>query len=306
MIDIYYKSIEDPNFTQINEFKAGSWLHVEHASLNELTQIAELAEVNLEDLTDSMDKYETPRIEQKNNNVIIFVRHPTNEEEGLHTATLAIILTKSYFITITPQKSKLLEIILASKNSMSSKNHTELLFNLLFKINQDFNTQIKNVRYSVIDQEKKIKNIDNSTILMLTKNEEKLNQYLACLLPMRFLIDSLSSERYLRLHENDRNILEDLSIGFTQSEDFCRINVKSIRSLRDAYQILFTNDLNKTIKLLTAITIIVTIPSIITSLYGMNVKLPLADMHHAFTGIVIIIFLSCLASTWIFYRKKWL
>lgn len=306
MIDIFHKSIEDPNFTQINEYKVGSWLHVENASLNELTQIAELAEVNLEDLTDSMDKYETPRIEQKNDNVIIFVRHPTHEEEGLHTSTLAIVLTKSYFITISPQKSKLIEIILASKNSMSTKNHTQLLFNLLFKINQDFNTQIKNVRYSVIDQEKKIKNIDNSTILMLTKNEEKLNQFLACLLPMRFLIDSISSERYLRLHENDKNVLEDLSIGFTQSEDFCRINVKSIRSLRDAYQILFTNDLNKTIKLLTAITIIVTIPSIITSLYGMNVKLPLADMHHAFTFIVIIIFLSCLASTWIFYRKKWL
>lgn len=306
MIDIYHKSIKDGALEQIHEYKTGSWLHVDNANQADLTKISELTSLNLEDLIDSLDKYETPRIEQKDENIIIFVRHPSLEEEGLHTATLAIIITSSYLITICPQKSKLVEMILASKIPFATIQKTKLFFYLLLKITHDFNIQIKNVRYSVIEQEKKIKNIDNSTILMLTKNEEKLNQYLACLVPMRFVLESLKGDRYLSLHETDKNVLEDLLIAINQSEDLCRINVKSIRSLRDAYQILFTNDVNKTIKLLTAITIIVTIPTIITSLYGMNVKLPFASHPHAFSILMMITLLSCIASIWIFYRKKWL
>lgn len=305
MIDIFYRSINDTSLEHINKFKIGAWLHVDNATVEDLKKISEITNIDLEDLTDSLDKYETPRIEQKDKNIIIFLRHPSHEEEGLHTATLTIVLTNSYFITICPQKSRIVEST-ASKISFPTNEKSKLFFQLLLKISQDFNNQLKNVRYSVIEQEKKIINIDNSTILMLTKYEEKLNQYLACLVPMRFVLESLKSERFLSLHQTDKNILEDVLIAFNQLEDLCRVNVKSIRSLRDAYQILFTNDLNKTIKLLTAITIIVTIPTIITSLYGMNVRLPFEEYRHAFSVLMGIIFLSCVASTWIFFRKKWL
>ena len=151
-----------------------------------------------------------------------------------------------------------------------------------------------------------MKNVDNNAIVMLTKNEEKLNQYLSSLVPMKILLESITSGRHVNLYEKDQDLLEDLLIAIRQSEDLCRVNVKSIRSLRDSYQILFTNDMNKTIKLLTAITIIFTIPTIVASLYGMNVRLPLASETHAFWVILILTFLFCVFSVWVFVRKKWL
>ena len=170
----------------------------------------------------------------------------------------------------------------------------------------DFTLKIKKAKYSLIEQEKNITSIDSQTILMITKNEGKLNQYLSSLVPMGTLLKAITRGRLVALYEKDQDLLEDLLLAINQSEDLCMVNIKSIRSLRETYQSLFTNDTNKTIKLLTAITIIFTIPTIISSIYGMNVALPFATKSHAFILIMLITFVLCIFSLWIFFRKKWL
>ena len=95
-------------------------------------------------------------------------------------------------------------------------------------------------------------------------------------------------------------------ISINQSVDLCDVSIKSIQSLRDSYQIIFTNRLNKVIKFLTAFTIIMTIPTIIASVYGMNVKLPLADNPLAFIYILIIGFVISLFFFILFAKKKWM
>ena len=82
--------------------------------------------------------------------------------------------------------------------------------------------------------------------------------------------------------------------------------MRSIRSLRDSYQIIFTNQLNKTIKLLTALTIILSIPTMIASVYGMNVDLPLAKSTFAFGIVMGLTGLFSILGLWIFKRKGWL
>lgn len=148
--------------------------------------------------------------------------------------------------------------------------------------------------------------VDSKDITNLTINEEILNQYLSSLVPMRAVLESITSGRYTLLYEKDQDLLEDLLNASIQSEDLCSINLRSIRSLRDSYQIIFTNQLNKTIKLLTALTIILSIPTMISSLYGMNVTLPIAEHPHAFLIIFIFIIFISLISFLIFQRKKWL
>ena len=133
-----------------------------------------------------------------------------------------------------------------------------------------------------------------------------LNQYLSSLVPIRSVLKSITSGSYTFLYEKDHNFLEDLLNASIQSEDLCSVNLRSIRSLRDSYQIIFTNQLNKTIKLLTALTIILSIPTMIASLYGMNVGLPIADRSNAFSIILIFIFILSVCSIIIFQRKKWL
>ena len=299
-------TIRDRQFKRISDYRVGTWIHVDNANIQDLNKLSELTNIQLTDLYDSLDTHEIPRIEQKKDNIIIFTRHPSDEVSGMHTATIAIILTKSFIITISPFESKFIDSVLESQINLATTQKSKMLLFILLKITQNFTLRIKEVTYSVIEQEKKMKNIDNNTIVMLTKNEEKLNQYLSSLVPIKNLLETITAGRFVALYEKDQDLLEDLLIASKQSEDLCRVNMNSIKSLRDAYQILFTNDLNKTIKLLTAITIIVTIPTIIASIYGMNVKLPLASQSNAFTFILIITFVLCIIAVWIFIRKKWL
>lgn len=306
MIEIYFKSIRDEHFKKIEEFKPGSWIHVSNASAEDLTQIKSMIHIELEDIKDSLDKYEIPRIEQEQENIILYTRHPSEQEIGLYTATLTIILTDSYVITISPGSSHVVDNILKNHLHLATTQKSKLLFNILLKITQDYTMNIKRVRYAVLEQEKEMRNIESDAIVTLTKNEEILNQFLTSLVPMRNLLDSISSGRFVKLYEKDYDLLQDLSIAIKQSEDLCRVNVKSIRSLRDSYQILFTNDVNKTIKRLTAITIIFTIPTIVASVYGMNVELPLEHDPFAFLIIINAVIILSLISVLVFIKKKWL
>jgi magnesium transporter len=306
MIDIYFKSIRDEEFKKIEDFKIGSWINIKEATMDDLAKINEITGIEINDILDSLDKYEIPRIEHINSNIIIYARHSSDLEEGLHTTTLTILLTKNHIITVSPQNSKIINNLVASKTNLATTQKSKLLLYILLKITQDFTTKIKQVRNAVIEQEYKPKSITNKSIVVLTKNEEILNQYLSSLVPIKNLLEAIISGRYINLYEKDYDLLQDLMIGIKQSEDICSVSVKSIRSLRDAYQILFTNDVNKTIKLLTAITIIFTIPTIIASIYGMNVKLPLEQNPYAFLIIINITILISLISVFIFAKKRWL
>ncbi len=306
MIEIYFKTIRDDDFKQINDFRVGSWIHISEATMDDLKRLSEVTNIEINDILDSIDKYEIPRVEHVKDNVIIYTRHSDQQEEGLHTSTLTIILTSNFIITISPHKSKLIDSIIKTTSKLATTQKSKLLLFILLKITQDFTNKIKNVRSSVLEQENQMKKVNNETIVVLTKNEEVLNQYLSSIVPLRNLLEAITSGRYVSLYEKDKDLLEDLSISLKQSEDLCSVSIKSIRSLRDSYQILFTNDVNKTIKLLTAITIIFTIPTIIASIYGMNISLPLEKNPYAFFILMNIIILVSVISAFIFARKKWL
>lgn len=306
MIDIYFKSIRDAELNQIQDFRIGSWINITDASMEDLNKVSEITGIEVNDIIDCLDKYEIPRIEHIDDNVIVYARNASELEEGMYTTTVAILLSKNFIFTISPQRSRIVDTLIQSKLKLATTQKSKLLLYILLKVIQDYTTKIKHVRNAVIGLEYKMQSITNKAIVTLTKNEEILNQYLSCLIPLKNLLEAIFSGRYIDLYEKDYDLLQDLMIAVKQSEDLCSVSIKSIRSLRDAYQILFTNDVNKTIKLLTAITIIFTIPTIIASIYGMNVSLPLQKEPHAFFIIINITILISLVCVFIFARKKWL
>jgi magnesium transporter len=306
MIEMYFKIAGEKVFQQIGEFKQGCWVYVKNANLEDLTRIAEVTQMDINDLRDSLDKHELPRIEHIDDNIVFFVRHPANNEFGLYTETLTMILTNSFVIAICPNRSEIVESLIANNTSLGTTQKSKLILHVLLKITQDYSNSIKRVRANILGAEEPPKIVDSNAIIVLTKNEEILNQYLTSLVPMRNLLETMASGRYLNFYETDLDLLEDLMIGIHQSEDICNVNIKSIRSLRDSYHIIFTNDVNRTIKLLTAVTIIFTIPTIVSSIYGMNVTLPFQARPHAFWLIMGMTFAASIIAIVLFRKNRWL
>ena len=306
MIEIYFKTVRDPEFKRIVEFRPGSWIYVKQANLEDLTKIAEVTNLDINDIRDSLDKYELPRIEHVDDNVLFFVRHPGTTELGLYTETLTIILTNTFVIAISPNHSDIIEGLISSNTSLGTTQKSKLILHILLKITQDYTNSIKRVRNSILGSESPPKIVDSNSIIVLTKNEEILNQYLTCLVPMRNLLELMASGRNMNFYESDLDLVEDLMIAMHQSEDVCGVNIKSIRSLRDSYHIIFTNDVNRTIKLLTAVTIIFMIPTIIASIYGMNMALPFQDKTYAFSLIMGFTVIASVIAIALFRRNRWL
>ncbi len=306
MIQYYYKTVRDEEFQLMPEMREGCWIHVEEATSDEISILADHLGLEVTDLQDCLDKYEVPRVEKIQGTVLIFTRHPTEYETGLYTSTLTIILAPHYIATISPHQSHLVRNFILQKNKHSTLQKSKLLVSLLLKITQEFNVHIRRVRNNVLRQEKEIISIDSEDITALTKNEEILNQYMSALLPLRSVLEAITSGKYTNLYEKDHDLLDDLLNAVRQSEDLGNISLKSIRSLRDSYQIIFTNNLHKTIKLLTALTILFNIPTMIASLYGMNVQLPFAYHPWAFLYIIGATLVFVMLAVIYFQRKRWL
>lgn len=308
MKEILLKTIRDRDFKLIDSTKKGAWVNHKNATTEELHEIAQITGLEYDDVKDVLDEYEIPRIERHGTTVIIFLRTPL-EKGADFTETLAIIVTPEYLFTISPQENALVEglKVSISRKNMATTQTAKFLLSLLLRLATRYTQEIKKVTDTVGKQRKRFKDISDRDIADLVQHEEILNQYLAALVPTRSVFEAIIGGGILPVRtEEDKDLLQDLLIAIKQSVEVCSVNLKSIRSVRDAHQILFTNDLNRTIKFLTSFTIILTIPTIVSSIYGMNVRLPF-DQHPFAFFLVLGIAVSISALMWVvFLWRRWL
>jgi magnesium transporter len=305
MIEIYFKDIKKEKLEKIKDVKDGCWINIENAKEEDLKYVAKLTGLDMPDLDDVLDPYELPRIEREGENIIIFVRDAQEEnKEDIYTSLLTLIVTPRYFFTISPSKNKIINSMIDKGISLSTTQRSKMLISILLLISKNFTKQIKKIRTSVFYQKKKIDDVESLDIVELIKNEEIVNQYISVLFPMRNVFEAIGSGGYVHLYSYDTDLLEDMIISIKQSADICSVSEKSIRTLRESYQAIFTNRLNKTIRLLTSFTIILTIPTIIASIYGMNIGLPFQENPLAFLFILASIFLISSVFFIIFYVNK--
>ncbi len=307
-MDIYFKTRTGKTFRKIPALRDGAWLNMENVQKEDLEKVSQLTNLDYADLADTLDPYELPRIERHGTTVIIFLRTPRErkEEEILYTQLLTIVIAKKYFITMSNTKDDIVNLVLDKNLDIATAQRGKLLIYLLLLVSQKFTKEVKLAKNSVWFQKKHIKNIDSADIVNLIENEEILNQYTSALVPMQSVFQTISKGRYIELYSYDEDLLEDTIISINQSADLCEISIKSIQSLRDSYQIIFTNRLSKVMKFLTSFTIIMTIPTIIASIYGMNVGLPLAANPFAFWYIMILCIGLAMVFVYVFIKKKWL
>lgn len=306
MISYYHKRSKDEDFTPITGPIHGCWINVEDAISSDLHKICEITGLDFTSIQDALDRYELPRVEKLNHCILLFTRHPIEVEAGLYTMSLAIIITPHYFITISPSSTAFIKNFLTKKGKIPDSHSLKVLIQLLLRITQEFTLQVRRVRHNVLTQQKEMIHVESEDIYSLTRHEEILNQYHSSLVPLRSVLENLLTGKFIALHEKDQEHIDDVLNAIRQSEDLCSIVNKTIRSLRDSYQIIFTNNLNKTIKLLTALTIIFSIPTMIASLYGMNVALPYAEFKHMFALLVSLIVAFSVVCFYLFRKRGWL
>jgi magnesium transporter len=135
--------------------------------------------------------------------------------------------------------------------------------------------------------------------------EQELNETIAALVPTNTWLQQLTKGNYLRLFSEDMELLEDLLIGYNQLVDSSKAILKTIQNIRGASEAILTQNLNNTIRTLTALTIVLTIPTLVSSLFGMNVPIPFQNNPYAFWFVLALI-ITAVAGTIQLLRNRWL
>lgn len=307
MREIFFRDIKNEKLERIDSLRDGCWINIENATIDDIKYAAEITNLQFADIEDALDLYELPRIEREGDNVIIFIRDTQEQDkEDIYTTPLTVVINKKYIITISPVMNKKIRSIIEGNFSFSTTQRSKFLIHLLLLISKNFTRGIKNIKNNVLNQKKELKKIKGLDIVKLIESEEILNQYISALAPMNIVIEAIAKGGYVHLYTFDNDLLEDMIISIRQSVDNCTISVKSIKNLRDSYQAIFTNNLNNTIRLLTSLTVILTVPTVIASLFGMNVQLPFADSSFGFIYVILLIVFISAVFFYIFKTKEWM
>jgi magnesium transporter len=305
MITIYQKTIKDKVVRIQKTFRPGVWLYIENPTHEEVEELSERFNLDASLISDALDPFEVPRLEIEDNAVYVFARVPFKEESEIQTFPMVTILAKEFTATISSKKLPFIEKFEAGKINFFTTQKTKLFIQVFSQVNSlythfltDINRQVR--RLSI--RPEKIKNKD---IFALVRFEETLNIFLADLVPTSSILKQLLSGKYLELFESDKDIVEDLLLSAEQLIETSRSNLRTIVNIREAYQTIVTNNLNQVIRILTVMTVILTIPTFIAGLWGMNVALPMQNDPNAFGQIIAIILAICIGALLFFLKKGW-
>lgn len=308
MITIYYSRARERALQKLEEARAGSWIVASASDAAELDLLSERYGLDRDTLDDAVDLYEAPRIEVDEGVVYIFTRYCYPEGREIATEPLLLAFTRDYLFTIGRIETKILDNLTHDRVEFVTTQKTKTILQILSGINASYKAQLVKTSRRILQLRAKLRQsqLTKPEFLSLIELEEDLNEFLTALQPQGKLIDELLSGKYLRLYEEDRDIVEDIERGTDELIDQVKNRLRTLRNMRQAYDAIATTNLNNTFKRLTSIAIFLTIPTILGGLWGMNVAVPFANDSHAFGYVIVIIALVTTGFVLFFHRKKWL
>lgn len=309
MIQYYYRSPSDKKTRQLSAFKVGSWVHTEDPTKLELQTLLELG-LDEGMIDDALDADEVPRFEIEDGITYLFTRFAYKNNAGkVVTAPIMIALSQRFILTLTTVSCPKLKSFATGNEDNVTTKRSPLLLEILEILLETFATQLNGINRQIraARNSLNIRRVSNKDFVQFVEIEDVLNEFLGDLVPANSVLQSLTGRRKnLTFDEEDKDYIEDLQLSATQLVDTLRGSLKTAVNIREAYTNIATNNLNRQIKILTTLTVVLTIPTIIGSYFGMNVPVPLSANPHAFLFILLGTGAFSAIVLFIFRKNHWL
>lgn len=256
----------------------GVWLRCERPLDDELSQLQALG-MDIDIMQDALDPHEVPRIEFTDNWTYLIARLPDVDNEfNDFTTPILFGLHRQYVVTLSRDSLDRLWQPFIEKTHCSTTDHIALLVDMVEALASQYQRRVAIINRQMRAATSDIHNLRARDIATLAEYERKLNDYLDALIPMNLSLERLKVHRALQLDTEDKDDVEDISIDLEQVIVRCKSLLRTITNVRDSYRAVMDTRLNETIRLLTVITVALTIPTMVAGLFGMNVPVPGA--HH--------------------------
>lgn len=288
MISYYQKTITTKRLKKLDAFVVGCWVHVEEPTEADLEVVENTLKLDRGLFTDAVDQYEVPRVEVDNGVTYIFTRIPYKEGDQIYAAPVLVGVADTFVFTVCNKKLDLFERFVDGKLVFHTTQKVRFMLQILLEIDKAYAQYITRINKEVRQLSTGLsETMSNKDVIKFVGYETILNDLLDALGPTSVALQKLLSGKFLTLREEDKEFAEDVHLESVQLVELCRTNLRTIMNIRNAYSSIMTNNLNRVIKLLTSLTIVLMIPNIIVGFYGMNVALPFANAQHAFLFVLL-------------------
>jgi len=307
MITHYFKTIKDTELKSVDTIRSGVWTHVVAPSDEEVATIVSDYALDEGILEDARDFFEVPRMERGKGVTYFFTRYPFDEkQEDSGTAPLLIVMGESFLLTVSVRQVPQFEQFINGTESITTTQKAKFFIQIMDSITTSYEKELVRFRKLVQRDRAHLRRIGSREIERLVNFENDLNDMITALVPTNTWLQQVTTGNYMQLYNEDVELMHDLMIANSQLVDSARSVLKTIQNIRTATEAILTNKLNMTIRTLTALTIILTVPTIVASLYGMNVPLPLGGHQYAFWMVLGFIATTVLTVVLVFKHHKWL
>ncbi|WP_066067854.1 magnesium transporter CorA family protein [Neobacillus soli] len=311
MLEIF-KSTETKVLETVDVISKGCWVNMSAPTAEEITRVSIDAQVDVDIIKDALDDEERPRIERDDGRVYIIVDFPyiVHDETGFagyETIPIGIILTEDCIITVSLKDTPILEEFRKNRvKEFFTFKKTRFALQILFVISSYYLRYLKQINKKTNEIERVVhQSLKNKELFAFLALEKSLVYFTTSLKSNKVVLDKILRFNYLKMYEEDKDLLEDVIIEKTQAIEMAETYRSILTGMMNAFASIISNNLNIVMKFLTSITIILSFPTMVFSLFGMNVELPFENNPHGFMFTLIICgVLSTLAAI-IFWKKKY-
>lgn len=297
---------------QIEHPEIGCWISAVGPTQKEIAYLTNEIGVMPEFIKSSLDEEESPHIDYDvdKHQTLVIVDYPSAEEDDnmnentllYTTLPLGVVIMKGYVITISLYENLSIEDLINGRiKGIHTEMKTRFLLLLLLRISQRFLIYLRQIdRISSRTERRLHQSMKNKELIQMLGLEKSLVYFSTSLKTDEVTLNKIMRGKLIRLYEDDQDILDDVLIEIRQAIEMCNIYSNILSGTMDAFASVISNNLNIVMKILTVITIVMAIPNIIFSFYGMNVS-GLYMPVWWFPTIVAV--LACIIATIIFKRK---
>ena len=292
MITLYNKRALDTTLETIAEPIPGCWINAADPTDEEIARLQEILQVPRDFITYPLDLGETPRTEREDGALLIVLRVPHFQGEAADipyiTVPLGIILTEHNLATVCRTRSSVIEELLSGRaKGLSTGKRNRFVLQLMLITANRFLANLRRINRAVDELEDRLQSsLRNKELLGLLKVQKSLVYFATALRSNEVMLKHLQRSQLFQQYPDDQDLLEDVLTEIQQAIEMADISSNILTGMMDAYASIISNNVNSVMKLLASVTILVSLPTMVASFYGMNVNLPLQEAPWAF-GLII-------------------
>lgn len=312
MIKMYNTDINTNITEETKDLKKGNWINMISPTEEEIQRVCAALQIKQDFIRYSLDEEEKARIdtEDDDNTTLYIIDIPVIESDRTRrvyvTMPIGVIFVRDDYIITVSQKNNDIIKDMKTENVITYKK-SRFLLQILYANSKKFLSLLYKINKELESTENKLKNsLQNEGLLKMLDLEKSLVYFTTSLKSNEVVMEKTTRGKIIKLYEEDEDLLEDAIIENKQAIEMAKIYSDILSGTMDTYASIISNNLNAVMKILTSVTFILAIPTLIASIWGMNVELPFQREPLGFLIITVFSIIMCIVATIWLKRKRML